>query len=114
MDENAKLARCHLIAGVIAADDIVTSEERGYLDRIMAHLGLDEAQRQEVLDEVDTPDASFEAATLPYDDRREILDDLVTAAMVDGHFHPAEEEYILRVAKAMRMEDDFFTGLHKL
>ena len=109
-----KTAWCRLVAGLIAEDGVVDPAEQLFLDRTMRRLGLSDSERSKVYSAVDTVEAEQVASELTHDARRDILDDLVTAAMVDGHFHPAEEQYILRVAKALGLEMDFFTGLHKL
>ena len=106
MDFDDKITRCSLIAGLIAADDVVTSEEQEFLDRAMDRIGLSEEQRSHVLGDVDTMDASFMAATLPAEDKRGMLEQLVEAAMADGVFHPSEERYIRRMAEAMRLSDE--------
>ena len=109
-----KTAWCSLIAGLIVADDVVAPEEQLFLDRTMRRLGLSEEERTAVYRTVDVAEAERSASQLTLAQRRGLLDDLVTAAMVDGNFHPAEEQYILRVARALGVEMDFFTGLHRI
>jgi len=115
MAVDESVARCSLIAGLIAADDVVTQEEAEFLARAMDRMGLTTDQRSAVLGDVDTMDASFMAATLPPEEKRALLDDLVQAAMADGHLHPSEEQYIRRMAMAMRIagEVDAYLRRHQ-
>ena len=55
------------------------------------------------------------ATTLPPEEKRALLDDLVQAAMADGHLHPSEEQYIRRMAMAMRIagEVDAYLRRHQ-
>ena len=105
MDE--RVARCRLVAGLIAADGQFRPEERFFLERTMRRFGLSEAEQEEALEGLTSDDAAEVAARLPEADRRALMTDLATAAAVDGHLHTAEEQFLERVAEAMGLESEY-------
>ena len=73
------VARCHLLARVLAADGIITPEERQLLQDTMDSLELDEKERDEVTHFENTNGAEASLRKLPEPQRRAFLDDLAHA-----------------------------------
>jgi uncharacterized tellurite resistance protein B-like protein len=99
------VARCHLLAEVLAADGMMTEVERGLLETEMTALALSEAERDSVR-HFEGRDGAVEAvAALPAAERQAVIDHLVEAALADGKLTPAETATVKRLAAALRLDD---------
>ena len=105
MDDNERVTRCRLIAGLLVADDWFDDSEQAFLDRTMDRMGLSEEERKEALRVLDADEAEAAVRTLSDEARRELLSDLVAAADADGVVDEAETEYLQRIAAAMGLSD---------
>jgi uncharacterized tellurite resistance protein B-like protein len=81
---NEKVAKCLLIAKVLVADGMMTDDERGFLDAVMAAEGLDSDERRQVIELDGWDDAERLVRALPIDQRRALIEQLVDAASADG------------------------------
>jgi tellurite resistance protein len=99
MDE--RVARCLLIAKVLAADGIITAEERELLEATMDALGLDPHQRQQVRDLDGWDEAEPIVAALSLTERRALMDGLLQAVVADGKVSPHETDAIARLSQAL-------------
>lgn len=105
MTMKATVAQCHLIASVLVADGIMTDAEREFLAHAMNGLGLSDAEREEVVTFTAADKAHETLATLPDSERRQILDTLVAAALVDGKLSPYETEVVQRLTAQLGLAD---------
>jgi tellurite resistance protein len=98
---NERVARCLILASVIAADGVVHPMEKAFLNHLMSRLGLSPEEQAEVvsLRQVDQAEALAAAMSVP--EKRAILDEAVAAVLVDGQLHPAEKEIIDRLSKLL-------------
>lgn len=96
-----RVAHCHLIARVLAADGIMEDQERAFLERAMAKMGLSDDERDQVMHFEGTEGAEEALAAMPEADRRKVVDDLVAAALIDGKLSPHETEIVKNVTKAL-------------
>ena len=93
-----RLARCHLIAKVLAADGMMKDEERKFLRSAMEAAGLDADEQRQVI-EFDGHDKALDAAlSLSADKRKALADDIVEAALKDGKLSPVEMEVAKKIA----------------
>ncbi len=97
------VARCHLLAEVLAADGMMTEVERGLLENEMAQLGLSDQDRELVRHFEGAEGATEIAATLPEAERQALVDHLVEAALVDGRLTPAETAAVRRIGDALQL-----------
>lgn len=99
---NDRVDRCHLVASVLAADGIVTENERAFLRKIMdAHALSDEERRQ--VREFEGADGALERLqVLPEDVRKAIVDELLEATLIDAKLSPVEREHAQKLTEALR------------
>ena len=90
-----RVARALVVAKVLVADGMMTPEEKGFLDRIMGKLELDDAQRAKVHDLEGLDEAESVTASLPEADRR---------ALVDGKLSPHETEAVAKLTTALNLD----------
>jgi len=102
MDE--RVARCMLIAKMLAADGIMTDDERDMLERAMEAFGLDPLERQQVRDFEGWEQAEPIVSGLSGTEKRALMDGLVHAALVDGKVSPHEMDLIHRLSEALGLE----------
>ncbi|HEX8111213.1 MAG TPA: TerB family tellurite resistance protein, partial [Kofleriaceae bacterium] len=93
-----KVAKCLLIAKVLVADGIMTDDERGFLDGVMAAEGLDADERRQVIELEGWDDAERLVRGLPIEQRRALVEQLVDAASADGRLSPHELATIRQLA----------------
>jgi uncharacterized tellurite resistance protein B-like protein len=96
-----RVAQCHLIASVLAADGMMAGPERAFLDSAMQALGLTDAEREQVTSFEGAEGAAEELRRLPEAERRVIVDDLVDAALVDRQISPHETALVEKLAAAL-------------
>lgn len=94
-----RVARCHLIASVLAADGIFTQTERDFLHRAMDRLKLTDEERDQVRHFEGNERAEVIAKRLPEDVRRTLLSNLIEAAYADGQISPHEATTVTRLAE---------------
>lgn len=112
-DEN-QLAQAALMFHVIAADGIVTPQERRRLENLVAdRFGLDPAQARSLVDEARTADAeavdlySFTRTLkrdLDSDARLELIRGLWQMVYADGDVHEFEDNIVWRVAELLDVD----------
>ena len=98
---NDRLARCMLIAKVLAADGIMTDEEREFLESSMDALELSEDERSRVRDLDGWDEAEPIVATLSIEEKRQFMDGLVQAVLADGKVSPHEMTTIEKLSEAL-------------
>jgi len=99
-----RVARALVVAKVLVADGMMTPEEKGFLDRIMGKLELDDAQRAKVHDLEGLDEAESVTASLPEADRRALVDEVLEAALVDGKLSPHETEAVAKLTTALNLD----------
>jgi uncharacterized tellurite resistance protein B-like protein len=99
-----RVARCHLLAEVLAADGIMTDGERALLERHLAAHELSEEERQQVRDFQGAEQAVALLRERPAVERQEILDQLVEAALADGKLTANETAAVKRIADALGLD----------
>jgi uncharacterized tellurite resistance protein B-like protein len=97
------VARCHLLAEVLAADGIMVEEERVLLETEMERLQLSAPDRDAIRHFEGATEAMATAAALSQDDRQALVDHLVSAALIDGKLSPAETATVKRIAHALKL-----------
>ncbi len=100
-----RLARCHLLAEVLAADGIVTEEERLLLEQHLANHELSEEECRQVRNREGTDDAILALKERPLIEREEIVEQLVEAALADGKLTAGETATVKRLAAALGITD---------
>lgn len=98
---DAHVAKCVLLTKVLAADGIITENERAVLDRTMKREGLGEAERDIILNPDLWGEAEATVAKLPEEERRAILSELMEGASVDGRLSPLEAATIKQITAAI-------------
>lgn len=89
-----RTAYCHLVASVLAADGMITPNERAFLKQVMERMGLSDEERDAVMHFEGADKAAAVARELPEPLRRELLDELLAAALVDGRISPFETKVV--------------------
>ena len=101
---NLKVAKCLLVSKVLVADGVMTENERVFLDRFMKRLGLDEKERQGVIDLEGWDEAEGVVAQLSVEEKRELLSTLVDASSADGRLSPLEMATVKRITAALGID----------
>ena len=99
-----RIAKCLLLSKVLAADGIMTENERAFLDRAMKKAGVSEEEKRSILDLEgwDEAEEAFSGST--EDEKREMVSQLVDAASADGRLSPLEMQMVKRISKALGLE----------
>lgn len=98
---DARIAKCLLVSKILVADGIVSENEQVYLAGMMKRLGLTEAEQKRVLDLEGWNEAEAALTSLPEDDRRAIIGELVDAASADGRLGGLEAAAVKRITAAL-------------
>lgn len=101
---DANVARCLLVAKVLAADGIMTDEEREFLESSMDALSLDDAARQRVRELEGWDEAEAVVNALSDDEKRAFMDGLVQAVLADGKVSPHEMQTIEKLSSALGLD----------
>lgn len=101
----ARIAKSLLITKVLAADGIMTENERAFLERAMKRLGVKEEEKRGILDLEGWDDAEKALLGASEDEKREIISSLVDAASADGRLSPLEAVMVKTISKALGIED---------
>lgn len=96
-----KVAKCLLVSKVLVADGIMTENEHAFLDGAMKGLGLDDRQRQSVINLENWDQAEPIVAKLSEEEKRELVNMLVDAASADGRLSPLELSTVKRITAAL-------------
>jgi uncharacterized tellurite resistance protein B-like protein len=101
---NERVARCLLLSKVLAADGIMTENERAFLDRAMTTMGLSDAERRRVVDLEGWDEAESALMSLGRAEKEALVSDLVDAASADGRLSPLEAQMVKRIAAALGLD----------
>lgn len=99
-----RIAKSLLLTKVLAADGIMTENERAFLDSAMTKLGVKDDERRGILDLEGWDDAESALMGASDDEKREIVSSLVDAASADGRLSPLEAAMVKRISKALGIE----------
>lgn len=99
-----RLARCMLIAKVLAADGIFTDDERAFLESAMDAHNLTDEERSKVRDLEGWDEAEKTVLGLPMADKRAFMDGLVHAVLADGKVSPHEMAVIEKLSAALELD----------
>ncbi len=100
-----RVARCHLLAEVLAADGMMTDDERALLERHLAEHELADDEKRQVREFENAGEAAALLRERPPAERREIVDQLVEAALADGKLTANETAAVKRIAAALGLDD---------
>jgi uncharacterized tellurite resistance protein B-like protein len=101
---NERMAKCLLITKVLAADGIMTENERAFLDSAMKRMGLPPEEKRKVFDLEGWDDAEAVVAKMPEEEKRQLVSQLVDAASVDGRLSPLEAGIVKRISTALGLD----------
>lgn len=99
-----RVAQGLLIANVLAADGMITPDERTFLQAALARLRLSAEERVVVDDLARIDEAEAAVAALSEAERREFVDTLLTAASADGRLAPLEAAAVQRIVRALGLD----------
>lgn len=100
---DVRVAKCVLLTKVLAADGIITENERSVLDRVIAREALGERERAAIQNPDEWSGAEATIAGLPEDERRAVLGELVEAASADGRLSPLEAAMLKQITAALAL-----------
>ncbi len=100
-----RVARCHLLAEILAADGIMTDDERALLERHMSNHELSDEEREQVRNFEGASGAVGALRERPSTERQEIMDELAEAALADGKLSPKEVAAVKWIARALGLEE---------
>ena len=101
---DSKIARCLLISKVLVADGIMTENERAFLNHYMDQLGLDDAEREQVVSLEGWDEAEPIVKAMSTEEKHAVLDAASNAALADGTLSPLELGAVKRIATALGLE----------
>lgn len=99
-----RVAKCLLLSKVLAADGIMTENERFFLDKEMKRQGVTPDERQKILDLEGWNDAESALKSLPTEEKRELMSQLVDAASADGRLSPLEMAMVKSISAALGLD----------
>ena len=99
-----RVARCHLLAEVLAADGVMTDDEKKLLEQHMENHELSEEERLQVRSFKGGDEAIALLRERPTIERQEIVDQLVEAALADGKLTAAETATVKRITEALGLD----------
>lgn len=102
MNINDRVARCHLVAKVLMADSVMTSEEKVFLDELMERLELSQEERELALSPLNEFDVEQAALQLSQDELRELMLELFSASRSDGSVNKYESHLVRRICRSLR------------
>ena len=94
-----RVAHCHLVASVLAADGMMHEEERAFLERAMSEMGLTPEERDQVVHFEGADQAEEVMKRVSAEERQQLLDALVEAALIDGKLSPHENELVKQISQ---------------
>jgi uncharacterized tellurite resistance protein B-like protein len=102
IEERWKIVR--LIEAVVAADGVVSDDEREFLQRVMARFGISDQDRADHIVASAPGAATATLRALAPDVQVRVMALLVEAAVVDGHVAPEERALLLASAATLGIE----------
>lgn len=99
-----RVAKCLLVTKVLAADGIMTENERAFLDNAMKKLGVTEEEKRGIIDLDGWSEAEEALTGASEDEKRAIISQLVDAASADGRLSPLEMAMVKRISKALGLD----------
>lgn len=102
LEDQLKIIR--LIEAVIAADGVVSDDEREFLRRVVARFGISEEDRANEIVASAPGLATATLRSLEPDVQVRVMALLVEAAVVDGHVAPEERALLLASAATLGIE----------
>ena len=99
-----RIAKSLLLSKVLAADGIMTENERAFLDSAMRKLGVKDEERRGILDLEGWDEAEAALMGTSEEEKREMVSQLVDAASADGRLSPLEMAMVKRISKALGLE----------
>ncbi len=96
-----RTARCLLVAKILAADGIMTDDERSFLESTMESLELTDEERAQVRDFEGWDEAEQIVTSMALEDKRALMDGLVQAVLADGKVSPHEMTTIEKLTAAL-------------
>jgi tellurite resistance protein len=93
-----------LIEAVIAADGVVSDEEREFLRRVIERFGITEQERSDRIVASSPGAATATLRSLAPDVQTRVMALLVEAAIVDGTVAPEERAFLLASAASLGIE----------
>jgi uncharacterized tellurite resistance protein B-like protein len=100
-----RIAKCLLLTKVLAADGIMTENERAFLDSAMRKLGVKDEEKRGVLDLEGWDEAEAALTGISEEEKRELISQLVDAASADGRLSPLEMQMVKRISKELGIDD---------
>ncbi len=104
MDIGERLKIVGLIEAVIAADGVVTGDEREFLRRVLERFGIEDADRADQIVASAPGLATATLRALAPDVQARVMALLVEAAIVDGNVAPEERALLLASAASLGIE----------
>jgi len=98
---DSRIAKCLLISKVLAADGIMTENERAFLDGAMKKQGITPEERQRIVDLEGWDEAETALAGLSTEEKSAIVSQLVDAAGSDGRLSPLESAMVKKISAAL-------------
>jgi uncharacterized tellurite resistance protein B-like protein len=99
-----RIAKSLLLTKVLAADGIMTENERAFLDSAMTKLGVKDDERRRIVNLEGWDEAETALAGLSVDEKREMVSQLVDAASADGRLSPLEMAMVKRISAALGLD----------
>jgi uncharacterized tellurite resistance protein B-like protein len=96
-----RIAKSLLLTKVLAADGIMTENERVFLDSAMTKLGVKDDERRRVINLEGWDEAEAALASISDEEKREMISQLVDAASADGRLSPLEMAMVKRISAAL-------------
>lgn len=99
-----RVAKSLLLTKVLAADGIVTENERAFLEQSMDRLGVLPEEREGIKNLEGWDEAEASLTSLSEDEKRDVISQLVDAASSDGRLSPLEMKMVKAITKALGLE----------
>src|SRR6185295_9170031 len=94
---DVRVAKCVLLTKVLAADGMITENERELLEEAMSRAGLSATERTTVTELEGWTEAASAVRKLSEEERRALMGELVEAASVDGRLSPLEAKALKQI-----------------
>ena len=101
-----RVAKCLLVTKVLAADGIMTENERAFLDNAMKKLGVTDDEKRRIIELDGWSEAEEALVGSSEDEKRAIISQLVDAASADGRLSPLEMQMVKRISKALGLDPE--------